>query len=290
MKLSRVLIGNRVVPCANIKDSTILDVSSKVSDWSEDFLNPSFLSKLEREIEENSDQFREVKNLSSHRVLPPFTPSQILSIGLNYSDHCHEAGMEQPSEPIIASKSHLSIAGAYDDIILPPRSSKVDWEVELGIVIGRRTQYLSSPEEASAHIAGFCTANDLSERDWLLNRNGQWIKGKSCESFSPVGPYLVTKDSVPDPNSLDLFCRVNGEVKQNSNSRNMIFTVDFLVYYVSQFMILQPGDLIMSGSPGGMALGTSNPRYLQHGDIVETEIAGLGSQLQRCRNYEPYRN
>ena len=285
MRLMRVAQRGLPVPCIEDEDSRVYDLSGEVLDWSGSFLDPSFLMNLEIEVARKRPELPRM-DVSRCKVLPPFTPSQIFSIGLNYSDHIQEAKMEAPPEPIISSKSHLSIAGAYDDIILPPNSSKVDWEVELGVVIGRRAQYLESVADAWAHIAGYCTANDLSERDWLLNRNGQWIKGKSCESFSPVGPYLVTRGSIDNPDNLQLICSVNGSVQQSSSTVHMLFPASYLVFYISQFMILEPGDLIMTGSPGGMALGRDNPRYLQPGDVVETEVQGLGRQVQVCRNYQ----
>lgn len=280
----RLQQGERVLPCVVAADGCAYDVSSLVADWVGSSLDPRFLRTMEQEIGARVGSLTRVE-IADCRVLPPFVTTQILSIGLNYADHISESGMEAPPEPILSGKSYRSLAGANDPIILPPNSSKVDWEVELGVVIGRRAQYLESVSDSVAHIAGYCTANDLSERDWLLHRNGQWLKGKSCESFSPVGPWLVTSDAV-DPGDLSLTCVVNGVVQQSSRTSHMRFSVDYLVHYVSQFMTLEPGDLILTGSPGGMALGRPDPRYLRADDVVETEVEGLGRMVQVCRDYQ----
>jgi 2-keto-4-pentenoate hydratase/2-oxohepta-3-ene-1,7-dioic acid hydratase in catechol pathway len=213
-------------------------------------------------------------------------PGQIFSIGLNYRCHALQAGLELPREPIVASKSPWALAGPYDDLVIPPRAVKTDWEVELAVVIGRRAQYIATPAGALEHIAGYCTANDLSERSWLLERGGQWVKGKSFASFAPLGPFLVTTDEASRPNELVVSCRVNGEVMQRASTSNMVFDVQHLVHYVSQFTILEPGDVICTGSPAGMALGRPDQPFLKPGDLVEAEVHGLGAQRQRCRSHD----
>jgi 2-keto-4-pentenoate hydratase/2-oxohepta-3-ene-1,7-dioic acid hydratase in catechol pathway len=263
---------------------TVRDVSSWVDDWSGRALDPTFLSALHDRLCREAESLASV-DLSRERVGPPVQPSQILSIGLNYRKHAEEAGMTVPREPIVANKSSLAVVGPYDDLIIPPQSEKTDWEVELGVVIGRRAQYLAEPSAAIGYIAGYCTANDVSERSWLLERGGQWVKGKSFESFAPLGPYLVTTQEINEPGNLRLTCRVNGRLMQDDNTSDMVFNVNYLVYYLSQFMVLEPGDLVITGSPAGMALGRPDYSYLRHGDLVEAEVHGLGAQRQRCRNY-----
>jgi 2-keto-4-pentenoate hydratase/2-oxohepta-3-ene-1,7-dioic acid hydratase in catechol pathway len=175
------------------------------------------------------------------------------------------------------------MVGPYDDLVIPPGGDKTDWEVELAVVIGRKAQYLPDSARAAEHIAGFCTANDISERGWLLERGGQWLKGKSFESFTPLGPYLVTPDEAGDSGGLALTCRVNGRLMQQASTADMVFGVHHLIWYLSQFMVLHPGDVVLTGSPGGVALGRPDEPYLRPGDLVEAEVGGLGAQAQRCR-------
>ena len=207
-------------------------------------------------------------------------PHQILCIGLNFADHARESGMEPPAEPVIFNKAPNTLVGPDDAILLPRGHQKVDWEVELGVVIGRRARYLERPEDSAAHIAGYVLVHDVSERVFQLDRGGQWVKGKSCESFNPCGPYLVTPDELPDRDRLSMRLWVNGELFQNGTTANMIFGVDHLVWYLSQFMVLEPGDLINTGTPAGVGLGQEPQRFLTVGDVVELEIDGLGRQRQ----------
>lgn len=207
---------------------------------------------------------------------------KIVCVGLNYADHARETGQEPPKEPVLFLKATSSICGPNDDITLPHGSSKVDWEVELGVVIGCEARYVPL-ESALQHVAGLCVVNDLSERSFQLERGGQWDKGKGCDTFGPIGPYLVTLDEVADLGNLTLWCDVNGRRMQSGNTRTMIFNVPFLVHYISQFMSLQPGDIISTGTPPGVGMGMKPPRWLQHGDIVELGIEGLGIQRQRVR-------
>lgn len=204
---------------------------------------------------------------------------KFIGIGLNYADHAAEAGVKVPSEPVIFMKATSAISGPYDPVIKPRNSTKLDWEVELGIVIGKHTSYVSEAE-AIDHIAGYCVINDVSERTFQLERGGQWDKGKGCDTFGPIGPWLVTKDEVPDPLNLRLWLKVNGKIYQNGSTRSMVFGPAFLVHYLSQFMSLQPGDIIATGTPAGVGLGQQPPLYLQPGDVMELGIEGLGTQQQ----------
>ncbi|HEX9790194.1 MAG TPA: ureidoglycolate lyase [Kiloniellales bacterium] len=206
---------------------------------------------------------------------------KFICIGLNYSDHAAEAGLQVPSEPVLFMKATSSISGPNDDIEIPRKSVKTDWEVELGVVIGKPAKYVDE-KQALAHVAGYCTINDVSEREFQIERCGQWVKGKSADSFGPIGPWLVTRDEVPDPQRLDLWLEVNGHRYQNGNTRTMVFTVANIVSYVSQFMSLHPGDVISTGTPPGVGLGLKPPTYLKAGDVVELGIAGLGTQKQLC--------
>lgn len=200
-------------------------------------------------------------------------------VGLNYAKHAAETGAEPPKEPIIFSKASSALSGPNDPVVIPRGSTKTDWEVELGVVIGRRTLYVSEAD-ALDHVAGYCVINDMSERAFQIERGGQWIKGKSAPTFGPAGPWLVTADEVPDPQSLALKLALNGETVQNSNTDDMIFSVRTIVSYMSQFMALQPGDLIATGTPSGVGMGMKPQRYLRPGDVMEVSVAGLGSQRQ----------
>lgn len=204
---------------------------------------------------------------------------KFIGIGLNYADHAAEAGVKVPPEPVIFMKATSAISGPYDPVIKPRNSTKLDWEVELGIVIGKHTSYVSEAE-AIDHIAGYCVINDVSERTFQLERGGQWDKGKGCDTFGPIGPWLVTKDEVPDPLNLRLWLKVNGKTYQNGSTSSMVFGPAFLVHYLSQFMSLQPGDIIATGTPAGVGLGQPPPLYLQPGDVMELGIDGLGTQQQ----------
>ncbi|MEQ8344368.1 MAG: fumarylacetoacetate hydrolase family protein [Sneathiellaceae bacterium] len=203
-----------------------------------------------------------------------------LAIGLNYHDHAKEAGQPAPAEPILFMKGTGCIAGPDDDLPVPPGSTKLDWEVELGIVIGSTCRHVT-PMQALDHVAGYCTVNDVSERAWQIERSGQWVKGKAYDGFGPVGPWLVTRDEIPDPQALDLFLDLNGERKQTGNSATMIFGVAEIVSYVSQFMTLQPADIITTGTPPGVGLGMKPPRFLVVGDELRLGVSGLGEQRQR---------
>jgi 2-keto-4-pentenoate hydratase/2-oxohepta-3-ene-1,7-dioic acid hydratase in catechol pathway len=214
---------------------------------------------------------------------PIARPGKVVCIGLNYRDHAEETGASMPSEPVVFMKDPYSVVGAFDDVLVPRGSLKTDWEVELAVVIGRTARYLAGPDAALAHIAGYAISNDVSERAFQLERGGQWDKGKSCETFNPLGPVLVTADEVPDPQALGLRLRVNGDLKQSGSTADMVFGVAHIVWYLSQFMVLYPGDLINTGTPAGVALGSSHSRYLAPGDVIDLEIDGLGAARQEVR-------
>lgn len=207
------------------------------------------------------------------------TVPNFFCIGLNYAKHAAESGMEPPSEPVMFSKATSSLSGPFDPVVIPRGSQKTDWEVELGVVIGREALYVSEAE-ALDYVAGYCVVNDVSERAFQIERGGQWIKGKSAPSFGPTGPWLVTADEVPDPQRLDLSLALNGKVVQNSSTADMIFSVREIVSYLSQFMRLQPGDLISTGTPSGVGLGMKPPMYLKPGDVMDLRVEGLGEQRQ----------
>jgi 2-keto-4-pentenoate hydratase/2-oxohepta-3-ene-1,7-dioic acid hydratase in catechol pathway len=219
---------------------------------------------------------------SDERVGPPLAAiGKIICIGLNYSDHAEETGATVPDEPVVFLKTPDTVVGPYDEVLVPRRSVKTDWEVELGVVIGKTARYLDSHDEALACVAGYVLSHDVSEREFQIERGGTWDKGKNCETFNPLGPYLVPAADVGDPQRLGLRLWVNGELKQDSSTKNMIFPVAEVIRYLSQFMVLRPGDLINTGTPAGVALGQPDPKpYLRAGDVVELEIDGLGRQRQ----------
>ena len=209
---------------------------------------------------------------------------KFICVGLNYADHAAESGMQVPSEPVLFMKATSSIIGPNDTVLMPPKSEKSDWEVELGVVIGKEAKYVSE-QDALTHVAGYCVINDLSEREFQIEKEGQWCKGKGCDTFGPIGPYLVTTDEVTDSNELDIWLELNGERVQDGNTRTMVYKVPFLVSYISQFMSLQPGDIISTGTPPGVGLGFNPPKYLKEGDVMRLGISGLGEQQQTVARY-----
>ncbi|SFR70790.1 2-keto-4-pentenoate hydratase/2-oxohepta-3-ene-1,7-dioic acid hydratase (catechol pathway) [Agromyces sp. CF514] len=212
---------------------------------------------------------------------PIAAPGKVVCIGLNYRDHAEETGAALPAEPVIFMKDPSTVVGPFDDVLIPRNSTKTDWEVELGVVIGTTARYLASPDEALAHVAGYAVSHDVSEREFQLERGGQWDKGKSCETFNPLGPVLVPADDVADPQALGLRLWVNGTPRQDGSTANMLFSVAHVIWYLSQFMVLRPGDLINTGTPAGVALGIEGNPYLRAGDTVELEIDGLGRASQK---------
>jgi len=215
---------------------------------------------------------------------PLVRPSKIVCVGLNYAKHAEESGMAPPEEPVLFFKASSAITGPFDPILIPKGSTKTDWEVELALVIGKKASYVSE-KEALNHVAGYVLHNDVSERAFQLERSGQWVKGKSCDTFAPLGPFIATRDEIKDPNSLDLWLKLNGKLMQNSNTSDFIFNVQEVVSHISQFMTLLPGDIISTGTPFGVGLGLTPPRYLKEGDEVELGIEGLGISKQICKAY-----
>ena len=215
---------------------------------------------------------------------PLARPSKIVCVGLNYAKHAEESGMAPPEEPVLFFKASSAITGPFDPIRIPKGSTKTDWEVELALVIGKKASYVSE-KEALNHVAGYVLHNDVSERAFQLERSGQWVKGKSCDTFAPLGPFIATTDEIKDPNSLDLWLKLNGKLMQNSNTSDFIFNVQEVVSHISQFMTLLPGDIISTGTPFGVGLGLTPPRYLKEGDEVELGIEGLGISKQICKAY-----
>jgi 2-keto-4-pentenoate hydratase/2-oxohepta-3-ene-1,7-dioic acid hydratase in catechol pathway len=259
-------------------DGTIRDLSAHVADIGGAALDPRSLADLAR-----IDPSTLPPVDGSPRIGPCVTGTgKFICIGLNYSDHAAETGATVPPEPIIFMKATSAIVGPNDDLLIPRGSEKTDWEVELGIVIGRQAKYVSEAEALDC-VAGYCVVHDVSERAFQTERSGQWTKGKSCDTFGPTGPWLVTKDEVPDPQNLKMWLTVNGEFMQDGSTRTMVFGASYLVSYLSQFMSLQPGDIISTGTPPGVGMGMKPPRYLKAGDVVELGIEGLGSQRQQVR-------
>jgi 2,4-diketo-3-deoxy-L-fuconate hydrolase len=256
-------------------ENNVRDISKHVADWSGQSLLPSSLSKLSQ-IDASSLHHVD----SDVRLGPPVAGvGKFICIGLNYSDHAAESGMAMPSEPVVFMKATSSICGPNDDVVIPRGSTKTDWEVELGVVIGKPAKYVNEAD-AMAHVAGYCVVNDLSERAFQLEGTGQWVKGKSADTFGPFGPWVLTADEVPDPHALNLWLEVDGHRYQNGNTRTMIFRIPFLISYLSRFMSLQTGDIISTGTPPGVGLGLKPPTYLRPGQRIRLGIEGLGEQTQ----------
>ena len=267
-------------PVARIDDQSYVDLSDIVDDFNEEFFGSGGLDRIRPAVAERAAAGR-IFRLAGQRVGAPIArPHQILCIGLNYRDHAAETGQAVPDEPILFTKSPNTLVGPYDDVRIPRGSTKPDWEVELGIVVGRRTSYLESVEAAGDAIAGYLVVNDVSERAFQTERGGQWSKGKSAETFNPAGPWLVTPDEIDDVRALDMWLNVNGIRRQTGNTKTMIFDPYFVVHYLSQFLVLEPGDLIDTGTPPGVGMGFTPPIWLQPGDVMELGIEGLGMQRQ----------
>jgi 2-keto-4-pentenoate hydratase/2-oxohepta-3-ene-1,7-dioic acid hydratase in catechol pathway len=265
-------------PGAVDSDGKIRDLSSLMTDVGGSDIDPNSLAELAK-----ADLGSMPLVEGNPRLGPCVTGTgKFICIGLNYSDHAAETGAKVPAEPIVFMKANSAIVGPNDDVLIPRGSEKTDWEVELAVVIGRTAKYVP---EASAldYVAGYCVAHDVSERAFQIERHGQWTKGKSCDTFGPIGPWLVTKDEVPDPQNLKMWLTVNGRTMQDGSTRTMVYGAAFLVSYLSQFMSLQPGDVISTGTPPGVGMGMKPPRYLKPGDVVELGIEGLGSQKQEIR-------
>jgi 2-keto-4-pentenoate hydratase/2-oxohepta-3-ene-1,7-dioic acid hydratase in catechol pathway len=283
MKLVRFGDPGRETPGLQLEDGAIVDVSEFTRDYGEAFFEAGGIEQLRRWT--NDPGHRAPRVDPNVRLGPPIArPSKIVCIGLNFRDHAAESGMDLPAEPVIFFKATTAITGPHDAVRIPRGGSKLDWEVELAVVIGARALNVSR-ENASDFVAGYILHNDYSERTFQLERGGQWVKGKSADTFAPIGPYLATRDEIPDPQQLGMWLRVNGEIRQQSTTANMIFDVPSLVSYVSEFMTLLPGDIISTGTPAGVGLGMRpTPRYLQAGDIVECGIDRLGESRQKITN------
>lgn len=278
MKLIRFGNPGEERPGLLLGDGRRIDASGFGEDYDEAFFGGDGLERLAAWGAKHSEMAPVVDE--SVRLGPPLArPSKIVCIGLNYADHAKESGAEIPKEPILFFKATSAIVGPNDPVVIPKNSVKTDWEVELAFVIGKKAAHVTEAE-ALNHIAGYVLHNDYSEREWQLERGGQWVKGKSCDTFAPLGPFIATTDEISDPQDLKLWLKLNGELIQNSNTQQMIFGVRTLVSYVSQFMTLLPGDLITTGTPPGVGLGFKPPKFLQPGDVVELGVDGLGSSRQ----------
>ena len=286
MKLLRVGQPGDERPAILLDDETYLDLSSEVHDFDEAFFASGGIKSLPAIVEKLGGQVAPQK-LAGQRIGSPIArPHQILCIGLNYSDHAAETGQAVPTEPIVFNKSPNTLIGPNDDVVIPRGSTKTDWEVELGIVIGKKALYLKDEKQALDAIAGYTLVNDVSEREWQIERGGQWVKGKSAPTFNPAGPYLVTPDEIPDVLNLPMTLTIDGKVKQNGSTATMLFSPTFIVHYVSQFMQLEPGDLINTGTPPGVGMGSKPPAYLVGGETMVLTISHLGTQTQRVKKYE----
>ncbi len=283
MKLFRFGEKGRETPGVILKDAK-LNISPFGEDFDETFFGSNGITRLKEWMLSHYKECELVED--GARLGPPISrPSKIVCVGLNYASHAKESGMEIPSEPVLFFKSTTAIVGPNDDLVIPKGSKKTDWEVELAIVIGKRASYVPKTK-ATDYIAGYMLHNDYSERTFQLEQGGQWVKGKSADTFAPIGPYLVTKEEIPDPGNLDLWLTVNGREMQRSNTSDMVFNVPHLVSYISRFMTLLPGDIISTGTPFGVGLGLDPPHYLKPGDIVELGVDGLGTSRQEVVSYE----
>jgi 2-keto-4-pentenoate hydratase/2-oxohepta-3-ene-1,7-dioic acid hydratase in catechol pathway len=280
MYLMRIGPSGSERPVVRIDDTHYIDVADVVNDFDEAFFGSNGLARLHDIVSERA-AVGQLHEFAGERIGAPVArPHQILCIGLNYSDHAAETRQPVPAEPILFNKSPNTIVGPYDDVRIPRGSTKLDWEVELGVVMGTRTSYLNSVDDAHAAIAGFLVVNDVSERAFQTERGGQWTKGKSAETFNPAGPWLVTPDEIDDVRNLGMWLDVNGIRRQNGSTSTMIFDPYFVVHYLSQFLVLEPGDLINTGTPPGVGMGFDPPIWLQAGDVMELGIEGLGQQRQ----------
>ncbi|MBC7828964.1 MAG: fumarylacetoacetate hydrolase family protein [Chitinophagaceae bacterium] len=260
------------------------DLSSRIKDYDEQFFAANGLHELEKMVQQQPTGAAEV-SADVRWATPVARPSKIICIGLNYADHATESNMDLPKEPVVFFKATSSLTGPNDDLIIPKNSTKTDWEVELAVVIAKKASYVEE-SEALDYVAGYCLHNDYSERAFQLERGGQWVKGKSCDSFAPLGPWMATADEIKDLDNLRLWLTVNGRIMQDGNTKNLVFKIPFLVSYLSQFMSLLPGDIISTGTPAGVGLGQKpQPVYIKAGDIIELGIDGLGSSKQTACAY-----
>jgi 2-keto-4-pentenoate hydratase/2-oxohepta-3-ene-1,7-dioic acid hydratase in catechol pathway len=278
MKLLRCGNKNNEKPAVLDKNGKIRDLSSKISDFNPETLNFENLAKLQKIDLETLPEISNTIRIGSCIT----NPGKFIAIGLNYSDHAAETGAKIPSEPIVFMKATSCINGPNDDVIIPNNSKKTDWEVEIAFVIGKETKYISEKDSPN-HILGYCIVNDISEREWQIEKMGQWVKGKSADTFGPVGPYLVTKDEIPNVQKLNLSLDINGQRMQTGNTSKMIFSINFILSYLSNFMSLQPGDIVTTGTPPGVGMGKKPPLYLKSGDEIQLTIDHLGNQHQKVK-------
>ena len=278
MKLLRCGNKNNENPAVLDKNGKIRDLSSKISDFNPETLNFENLAKLQKIDLETLPEISNTTRIGSCIT----NPGKFIAIGLNYSDHAAETGAKIPSEPIVFMKATSCINGPNDDVIIPNNSKKTDWEVEIAFIIGKETKYISEKDSPN-HILGYCIVNDISEREWQIEKMGQWVKGKSADTFGPMGPYLVTKDEIPDVQKLNLSLDLNGQRMQTGNTSKMIFKINFILSYLSNFMSLQPGDIVTTGTPPGVGMGKKPPSYLKPGDKMELAIDHLGNQHQKVK-------
>ena len=261
-----------------------INVSAFGEDYNENFFGNSGVNRLREWLKDNLDSCPEVSD-QIRLGSPVARPSKLICVGLNYAKHAAESGMDTPKEPVLFFKATSAIVGPFDDVVIPKNSIKTDWEVELAVVIGKKASYVSK-ENALDHVAGYVLHNDYSERAFQIERGGQWVKGKSCDTFAPLGPFVATADEIKDPNNLQLWLKLNGELMQNSNTEDFVFDVQTLVSYISEFMTLLPGDVISTGTPAGVGMGLNPQRYLKPGDVVELGIEGLGVSKQTAKAHQ----
>ena len=284
MKLIRFGDVNNEKPGIQTEKGTRLDVSAFNEDYSETFFETNGIERLQEWLKANESSCPIVSN--DVRLGSPIQrPSKIICVGLNYAKHAAESGMDIPKEPVLFFKATSAIVGPNDDLIIPKGSKKTDWEVELAVVIGKKASYVSEAD-AMNYVAGYVLHNDYSEREFQLEKSGQWVKGKSCDTFAPLGPFLATKDEIKNPNNLNLWLKLNGKMMQNSSTSDFVFNVETVVSYISQFMTLLPGDVISTGTPSGVGLGLDPQLFLKPGDIVELGIEGLGTSKQHVKAYK----
>jgi 2-keto-4-pentenoate hydratase/2-oxohepta-3-ene-1,7-dioic acid hydratase in catechol pathway len=277
VKLIRLGEVGREIPCVIIDDSTdVFDARPITTDFDPEFFSHGGLKQLQKAVSEG--ELSRITSAGQRIGAPLRRPEKIICIGLNYRNHAMESRMDEPTEPIVFMKAPNTLIGPNDNVKIPRKSLKTDWEIELAVVINEKTSYLTSPDESAHVIAGYAISNDVSEREFQLERGGQWDKGKSCATFNPLGPWLVTSDEISDPQHLQMFLDINSKRFQFENTSDMIFSVNYLVWYLSQFMVLEPGDIINTGTPAGVGLGQNPPHYLKPGDQMRLGIDGLGEQ------------
>ncbi len=284
MKLIRFGQVKNEKPGIQLENETRINVSGFGEDYTEAFFETNGLERLKTWLKTNQSSCPVIEN-NIRLGSPIVRPSKIVCVGLNYAKHAKEAGMEIPKEPVLFFKATSAIVGPNDDLMIPKGSLKTDWEVELGVVIGKTASYVSE-ENALDYVAGYVLHNDYSEREFQLEKEGQWVKGKSCDTFAPLGPFLATKDEIKNPNNLKLWLKLNGEMMQNDSTSDFVFNIQEVVSYISQYMTLLPGDVISTGTPFGVGLGLDPQRYLKAGDIVELGIEGLGTSKQHVKAYQ----